>query len=130
MPFRVSLEKEDFKFNCAHFIAYRGFRERLHGHNYRISVTVSGEKIGPCGYLIDFGDIKKATRDICKSMNEYFICPARSDVIMINEDGMNVCLECEDGSKFSFPKSDCKMLPIVHSSAEEMARYLYCVLVR
>ena len=28
--FQVTVSKADFKFNCAHFIAYRGFRERMH----------------------------------------------------------------------------------------------------
>lgn len=36
------MSKEDFKFNCSHFIAFEGFRERLHGHNYRISIKVIG----------------------------------------------------------------------------------------
>lgn len=38
--FEVFVSKADFKFSCAHFIAYHGFRERLHGHNYRMSVKV------------------------------------------------------------------------------------------
>lgn len=38
--FEVFVSKEDFKFNCAHFISFKGFRERLHGHNYRISIKV------------------------------------------------------------------------------------------
>jgi 6-pyruvoyltetrahydropterin/6-carboxytetrahydropterin synthase len=40
--FEVYVSKEDFKFNCSHFIAFEGFRERLHGHNYRISIKVTG----------------------------------------------------------------------------------------
>jgi 6-pyruvoyl-tetrahydropterin synthase len=80
---------------------------------------------------MDFGEIKKATRDICKSMNEYFICPVRSDVLNIDESGDGeVCIQCEDGARFVLPKSDCKMLPLVHSSAEEIARYIYCLLIR
>ena len=60
------------KFSCAHFIAYKGFRERLHGHNYTMSVCLSGheDKLGKDGYLIDFGDVKKNARALCKSINE------------------------------------------------------------
>ena len=84
------------------------------------------------GYLIDFGDIKKAVRAICKSFNEHFICPMNSDALTISEEnnGAQLCLECEDGSKFSFPKADCLQLPIVHSSAEEMSHYIYCQIIR
>ena len=30
----------------------------------------------------------------------------------------------EDGSRFSFPEADIVLLPIVHTSAEELARYV------
>jgi 6-pyruvoyltetrahydropterin/6-carboxytetrahydropterin synthase len=30
----------------------------------------------------------------------------------------------EDGSRFSFPEADVALLPIVHTSAEELARYV------
>ena len=87
--------------------------------------------MGPDGYLIDFGDIKKATRAICKSLNEFFICPAlHTDAMTITEEDSQICLRCEDGSFFSFPKSDCAMLPIHHSSAEEIAHYMLCQIIR
>lgn len=129
--FDIFVSKEDFKFNCAHFIAYKGFRERLHGHNYHASVKVTGSaELSPDGYLIDFGDIKKAARAICKELNEYFILPMLSDAMTISEEDSQICLTCEDGAKFSIPKTDCAILPIYHSSAEELAHYLYCTIVR
>ncbi len=82
------------------------------------------------GYLMDFGIIKKAVRSLCKSMNEYFICPMKSDVLTIKEEGTQLCLECEDGAIFSFPRTDCLLLPLIHSSAEELAHYMYFALIR
>eukprot|EP01038_Epipyxis_sp_PR26KG_P005906 gene5906-8149_t len=129
--FEVFVSKSDFKFNCAHFIAFNGFRERIHGHNYRLSVRVVGaENIQEDGYVIDFGDIKKATRELCKDLNEYFIVPTLSKDIAIFHIDNQVCLECQDGSKFSFPKSDCAMLPLLHSSAEELSHYFWCSIVK
>jgi 6-pyruvoyltetrahydropterin/6-carboxytetrahydropterin synthase len=129
--FEVYLSKADFKFNCAHFIAYDGFRERLHGHNYKIGVRlIGGETIGDDGYLMDFGDVKKIVRKLCKSMNEYFICPMKSTCIKISEEGPQMCMECQDGASFSFPKEDCLLLPLSHSSAEELAHFMYCSIVR
>lgn len=129
--FEILLSKADFKFNCAHFIAYKGFRERLHGHNYQVSVKIVGSnEISEQGYLIDFGDVKKIVRKLCKSINEYFICPMKSKDIVITEIEGQVCMECEDGSKFSFPKADCALLPIQHSSAEELAHWLWCNIIR
>lgn len=130
--FSVEVAKADMKFNAAHFIAFRGYRERLHGHNYTLSVKVSGsDTIGSDGYLIDFGDIKKAARSVCKEMNEYFLLPMNSDVMTITEStGEQLCMVCEDGSKFEMPKRDCKLLPLVHSSAEELAHYIWFRIVR
>lgn len=129
--FEVIVSKEDFKFNCAHFIVFEGFRERLHGHNYQVSVRAVGNHVnGHDGYLIDFGDIKKTTRAICKRLNEHFICPTLSRNMKVAELDGQVCLQCDDGSKFSFPRSDCAMLPIVHSSAEEMSHFLWCEIIR
>jgi 6-pyruvoyl-tetrahydropterin synthase len=125
--FEVAVSKESFKFNAAHFVAYRGFRERLHGHNYKLHIRLIGSRqIGQDGYVLDFGELKAEAKKVCKSLNEFFICPTHSDVITITEDeeGKNVDLICEDGCKFSIPKSDCAMLPIVHSTVEEIA--IYC----
>lgn len=121
--FEVYVCKETFKFNAAHFIAYPGFRERLHGHNYRVSVRMEGP-VGHDGYVVDFGDIKRATRDICKRLNERTVVPMQSDVLGIRVADGQVHLTCEDGTKFSFPEDDCALLPIKHSSAEELAEYL------
>ncbi|EGZ29981.1 hypothetical protein PHYSODRAFT_471775 [Phytophthora sojae] len=119
----VHVSTDYMKFNAAHFIAYKGFREKLHGHNYRLAVTITGQ-VGPDGYVVDFGEIKKISRVICKDLNESFLVPMNSDALKISFDGTNVHILTEDNAKFSFPKSDCSLLPIVHSSAEELAIYI------
>jgi len=121
--FEVYVSKESFKFNAAHFIAYPGFRERLHGHNYRVSVRIEGP-VGEDGYVVDFGDIKRAAREVCGALNERLIVPMLSDVIAIQVGGSEVAMTCEDGTRFSFPLADCALLDIRHSSAEELAAYV------
>ncbi len=121
--YQVFVSKDNFKFNAAHFMAYPGFRERLHGHNYRVSVRVEGD-LGDDGYVVDFGDIKRAARDMCADLYEKLIVPVESDCIVIRRDGGQVEMVCEDGSRFSFPEDDCAFLPIRHSSAEELAAFL------
>jgi dihydroneopterin triphosphate aldolase (PTPS-III) / 6-pyruvoyltetrahydropterin synthase len=121
--YEVFVSKDSFKFNAAHFMAYPGFRERLHGHNYRVSVRVEG-RLNSDGYVIDFGDIKRAANDICHAMNERTIVPMNSDCLKIERSGGDVRVTCEDGSSFSFPEADCVLLPIAHSSAEELADYV------
>jgi 6-pyruvoyltetrahydropterin/6-carboxytetrahydropterin synthase len=38
--------------------------ENLHGHNWHVEVCVTGEKLNSAGVLADFGDIKKAVRQV------------------------------------------------------------------
>jgi dihydroneopterin triphosphate aldolase (PTPS-III) / 6-pyruvoyltetrahydropterin synthase len=80
--FEVAVNKSDMKFSCAHFIAYSGFREKLHGHNYNLTVRLTGARLST-GYLIDFGIVKKVCRKMCKDLNERFICPMKSNVLQI-----------------------------------------------
>lgn len=122
--FSVFVRKADFKFNAAHFIAYDNFRERLHGHNYEVGVRLEGSRVGPDGYVVDFGVVKKVVRGLCKEMNEKFILPMRSDVLDIAINDGTVSITCQDGAKFSLPQGDCMELPIVHSSVEEIAALL------
>lgn len=125
--FEVNLAKADFKFNAAHFVAFENFRERLHGHNYRVSVKLIGSRIRGDGYLIDFGDVKKVTRKICKDINERVLIPTLSDVIdyIYKEDGSLELMCRVDNSKFVFPQDDCAFLPLKHSTAEELCVYLW-----
>ncbi len=120
--FRVHVTKDYLKFNAAHFIAYKGFREALHGHNYHVSVEVEGV-LGPQGYVLDFGVVKRVAKRVCSRLDEKTLVPEQSDCLRIREDGHQLVV-CYEQDEFRFPLSDVLRLPIVHSSAEELARYL------
>lgn len=128
--FELFVSKSDFKFSCAHFIVHEHTRERLHGHNYQLSIRiVGGDALCSDGYLMDFGEVKQVARRLCKEINESFICPAKSPYMRINQIDGSICMECVDGSKFTFPQQDCKLLPIYHSSVEELAHYFWFTLI-
>jgi len=145
----VKIRGEEFKFCCAHFVSYKGFRERLHGHNYTVEVELSGPMSEHDGYVIDFGVIKRNLRVICKQLNERVIVPMNSDTLSIritqpnpiNSEGPETFTTCIDqefetiensgqveitvsNAFFSFPKSDCALLPIKFSTAEELSTYI------
>ncbi len=120
----------------------------MHGHNYTVGVRLLGSRhISYDGYVLDFGDVKKVVKVICKRLNERFLCPTESDVIDINivdaenenqldynvgdeTEGKNIVLLTEDGSKFVMPLDDCAMLPIVHATVEELAIYLWGEIIK
>ncbi len=121
--FSVSIGKEHLRFTAAHFIAFRGFREPLHGHTYQVKVTVSGP-VGPDGYVVDFLVLKKVAEEECARLHFSTLLPQQSDCLRIEANAIQVTVQCEDGTSFVFPRQDVCLLPLVHSSSEEIARYL------
>lgn len=122
--FSIYVAKENLKFSAAHFIAYPGFREPLHGHNYQVGVRVEG-RLSPTGYVLDFGVIKRLTKEIVDRLDERTLVPAESDCLQIErlENGqLRICYGVEE---FRLPASDACLLPIAHSSAEELARFIW-----
>jgi len=48
-------------FSAAHALhGYEGDCERLHGHNWRVELTVVASALGPVGMAADFRDLKRA----------------------------------------------------------------------
>jgi len=121
--FSVSIGKEYLRFTAAHFIAFRGFREPLHGHTYQVKVTVSGP-VEADGYVVDFLVLKKIAEEECAQLHFRTLLPRQSDCLQIQESATQVTVQCEDDTSFVFPRQDVYLLPIVHSSSEEIARYL------
>jgi len=126
--FAIEVAKENLKFSAAHFIAYPGFREPLHGHNYQVGVRVEG-KLASTGYVIDFGIIKNIVKSIVAGIDERTIVPAKSDCLKIDRPNDRQVRIRYESDEFILPASDVAMLPIVHSSAEELARYIWTELV-
>jgi len=121
--FAIHVAKENLKFSAAHFIAYPGFREPLHGHNYQVGVRVRGD-LSSSGYVLDFGLVKRLTKQIVDRLDERTLIPQRSDCLRIEEVEAAVRIVYE-GDEFILPRKDVCLLPIVHSSAEELARFLW-----
>jgi len=121
--YSVVVAKDYLKFAAAHFIAYPGFREPLHGHNYQVSVRVEAD-LGPDGYVLDFGLVKRAARSLCTELDERVLLPERSDCLIVARLPEAVEVTTESGERFRFPAADVRLLPIAHSSAEELAAYL------
>ncbi len=65
---KIRITKE-FTFETAHALhGYDGKCKNIHGHSYKLSVTVIGEPIEDathvkCGMVIDFGDLKKIVKN-------------------------------------------------------------------
>ncbi len=61
-------------FAAAHQLTMVGEKcENLHGHNWRVEIYVTGESLNPAGVLVDFGDIKKAVREIMSELDHKYL---------------------------------------------------------
>lgn len=56
---------KEFEFASSHNLRnYEGPCQRVHGHNYKLQVTVKSEKLNQQGMVIDFSDLKSIVKDI------------------------------------------------------------------
>ena len=59
----VMYVKKEFTFDAAHYLEkYHGKCERLHGHTYRLAITVKGEPDSE-GMVMDFIELKEIVKE-------------------------------------------------------------------
>ena len=69
--FEVSVEET---FSAGHALrGYRGKCENVHGHNYRVRVTLEGPQLDAIGLLVDFTRVKQVLRGIIAGLDHQFI---------------------------------------------------------
>lgn len=57
-------------FSAAHSLrGYKGKCESLHGHNWKVEVLVSSEKLNSLGIAIDFQELKKITSKVLEELD-------------------------------------------------------------
>jgi 6-pyruvoyltetrahydropterin/6-carboxytetrahydropterin synthase len=69
--FEVSVEQT---FAAGHALRnYKGSCEDVHGHNFRVRVTVEGEQLDSSGLLVDFLELKSAIDGVVAYLDHKFI---------------------------------------------------------
>jgi len=69
--FEVTVEE---KFASGHALRnYKGKCENVHGHNYRVEVTLAGEELDATGLLVDFVELKKVLNVVIDRMDHQFL---------------------------------------------------------
>ena len=69
--FEVSVEQT---FAAGHALRnYKGKCENVHGHNYRVRVTIQGEQLDATGLLVDFLDVKRLIGGVMEYLDHHFI---------------------------------------------------------
>ena len=69
--FEVSVEQT---FAAGHALRnYKGKCENVHGHNYRVRVTIAGEQLDSTGLLVDFVEVKRLMGGAIEYLDHRFI---------------------------------------------------------
>ena len=123
--FRVSVTKDYLVFASAHFITFAGHRcEGLHGHNYRVRVTLDGEIDEESWFVFDFVTLKKIMRRLCDEIDHKVLLPLQNPKVQVAEDGDTVRVAYEGKPRYVFPRNDCALLPITNTTVEMLAEML------
>src|SRR5512135_573807 len=61
-------------FAAAHQLrGYKGKCENLHGHNWRVQISVSAERLNELDIAIDFHDLKKIAQEVVTPLDHAFL---------------------------------------------------------
>jgi len=120
---RIHVARTQYKFSCAHMTVFPdGTKERLHGHNYFIAVTleladISFEK------LIPFQVIKDQLGALCQEWKEHTLVPSKNPYFeeVSDADGEYEFRLC--GKRYVLPREDILVLPIDNIAVEPLALY-------
>jgi 6-pyruvoyltetrahydropterin/6-carboxytetrahydropterin synthase len=115
-------------FSSAHQLReYKGKCENLHGHNWKVIVSIKGEKLNSIGLLIDFKDLKTMLKEILTDIDHInindvapfdkinpsseniarYISERLSTMIIDNEEG----IEVESVTVWESDTSRCTYIP-------------------
>lgn len=64
----------DYTFAAGHALRnYKGKCENVHGHNYKLRVTVEGPALDSTGLLVDFIDLRAAIKSLVDRLDHQFL---------------------------------------------------------
>ncbi len=118
----IHVDKASIGFSAAHFSIVETGSERLHGHNYRVSLRALG-RLREDGTVIDFALLKAAARAECALLDHRMLVPTECPEVRVTELEGEVELR-EGARRFLLPASDTCLLPVRNTTCECLAGHL------
>ena len=119
----LHIDKQSHKFSAAHYTIFSATsRERLHGHNYSVSVRIVAP-MGGNGFSADYNVYKTRLQALCDSLDEYMLLPENSPFQAIEEEGLYYRVKFA-ADEMLFLKSDTLILPVLNVTIEELSHLL------
>ena len=119
----IEIAKQYLHFSVGHFTIFSATeRERLHGHNFRLAVSITGE-VDENGLCFDYAIYKKVLQELCERYNEYTLIAGQSPHLTITEDD-DFYLVTHNQITMPLLKTDTMLLPVRNVTIEELSHYL------
>lgn len=120
----LHIGKEALKFSAAHFTIFSATEaERLHGHNYHVSIDIWGD-LGREGLIIDAGEIKRIVKRVCDDFDERVLIPSESPHLAIGDaEAGHLEIRYSD-RRYVLPRADCCLVPVPNITIESLSRHL------
>ncbi len=123
---KIRIFKEEHSFAASHFLIEMGKCERLHGHNYTVTVEIGGS-LNSNGVIVDFNEINPVIKNICDSLDHKTIIAEKEKRQKLTFDGAEIEILFKN-KRFVFPKEDCVLLPIESTTVERLSSYICGIL--
>jgi 6-pyruvoyltetrahydropterin/6-carboxytetrahydropterin synthase len=119
---RIKVFRAEHHFASAHFLVEMGKCERLHGHNYQVTVELAG-RLGPDNTIVDFHTLNPLITTLCNELDHRILIAAHDprQTIVVTDDEIEVRFAAK---RFLFPRSDTLILPLTATTVEKMAAWL------
>ena len=104
--FDLSVEAQ---FSSAHQLrGYKGKCEALHGHNWRVQVTISSDKLDDIGMVLDFHELKQIVNEAIAALDHSYL----NDIFPfteINPSSENIAKWIHESIRKKIQKNNCNI---------------------
>ena len=111
-------------FSAAHQLrGYQGKCEHLHGHNWKVTITLSAKKIDKTGLAIDFTEVKRILSEILQKLDHTFLNETPY-FQKLNPSSENIARHIYNSARFLIPKKRVAVKSVAVWESEK-ARAIY-----
>ena len=122
---QVTVAKESLRFSAAHFLTLPGHVcERLHGHNYRVAVTVEGPVDPATGFVIDFAVLKRVVQAVIEPLDHRVLVPSANPALRTREADGQLVVDYGRPGWLVVPRAHACLVPLAQTTAEVMGEWI------
>jgi len=122
--YRIHVSRDNLMFAAGHFASYDGDKvEPLHGHNYRLGVTIEGPT-EENAYVLNFVTLKRIMKRLVDELDHRMLLPRTNPLIDIAPQDDGGVIVRAQGRWYRFPQEDVVLLDLQNTTVEMIARHL------